>query len=188
MQGRPSRPDSDAGKVSPSASVPHSLFDPSEFQATPESTVTTARTISPRSSKFTKLVLHPRGISIDDTNSIVPSAFSHFGTDEPPDGAMVDYRDIAGLGSANVWVTMDDASVKDVAAEFKEMRGMGLCEAEFATFATEQFPHGGMRSRAVPEDRQWRADRMLQLVCPPKESTHWCVPPLLDGAPATETG
>ena len=82
-----SRTDSDAGKLSPSISAPQSLFDPSESQATPESTATNAtRTISPRSSKFTKQVLHPRGISINDTNSIVPSAFSHFGTSEPPPG------------------------------------------------------------------------------------------------------
>jgi len=42
--------------------VPQSLFDPSESQATSEGTVTNAtRTISPCTSKFTKLV-RPRGL------------------------------------------------------------------------------------------------------------------------------
>jgi hypothetical protein len=30
---------------------------------------------------------------------------------------------------------MDEASLKDIAAEYKEVRGLGLCEEEFATFA-----------------------------------------------------
>jgi hypothetical protein len=97
------RTDSDPSKISLSVSVPHSLFDPLESQVTPESTVTNAtRTISPRNSKFTKFVLHPQGIIVNDTNSIVPSAFSHFGTSELLEGEMIDYQEIAGLGGANI--------------------------------------------------------------------------------------
>lgn len=59
--GRAGKSDSDTGKISPSISAPQSLFDPSQSRVTPEITVAnSARTISPRSSKFTKLVLHPR--------------------------------------------------------------------------------------------------------------------------------
>lgn len=92
------------------------------------------------------------------------------------DGTMIDYQGIAGLSSANIWVTMDDDTVRAVAAEYREMRGLGFCEEEFATFAKENFLRGELRSRSVSEDRQWRADRTLQLVCPPKESAHAYAP------------
>ncbi|KAK3376216.1 hypothetical protein B0T24DRAFT_699494 [Lasiosphaeria ovina] len=63
------------------------------------------------------------------------------------------------------------------------MRGLGLCEEEFATFAKTHFLRGGeLRSQSVSEDRRWRADRMLQLVCPPKESAHWHIPPVIGSA------
>ena len=181
--GGGSRAGSDVGKeASPSASVPTSVFDPSESRHTPESTAThTTRTISPRHANFSKLVLHPRAITINDTNSIVPSAFAHFGTNEPPDGEVVDYTQLVALGGAahNFWVVLDDDAVGDIAAEYREMRGLGLCEEEFATFAKTHFLRGELRSRNVSEDRQWRAERMLQLVCPPKENAHWRVPPVM---------
>jgi hypothetical protein len=171
-----------------SVSVPQSLLDPSESQATPESTAkNTIRTISPRNSKFTKLVLHPRGISINDTNSIVSSAFSHFETSEPLQGETIDYKGVEGLDWANIWITLDSDSVVKIATEYREMRGLGLCEEEFATFAKEKFLRGELRSQSVSEDRQWRADRMLQLVCPPKKSAHWLIPPLLNGVVSGET-
>ncbi|KAL2113981.1 hypothetical protein VUR80DRAFT_1277 [Thermomyces stellatus] len=124
-------------------------------QVAPESTVAiSVRTISPRSSKLTKLALHSRGITVDDTNSIVPSAFSRFGTEEPVDATMIDYQGIAGLSSANIWVTMNDDAVRTVAAEYREMRGLCYCKEEFATFAKENFLWGKLRSRSVFEDRQ----------------------------------
>ncbi|EJT69189.1 hypothetical protein GGTG_13298 [Gaeumannomyces tritici R3-111a-1] len=64
------------------------------------------------------------------------------------------------------------------------MRGLGLCEEEFATFAKDTFFRGERRSAAISEDRRWRAERMLQLVCPPRENAHWRVPPLVDPGPA----
>ncbi|KAH8800510.1 hypothetical protein F5884DRAFT_863223 [Xylogone sp. PMI_703] len=75
-----------------------------------------------KGSKFTKLVLHARGIFIDDTNSIVPSAFSHFGTSEPLEGKTIDYKGIAGLSRVNIWAMFDGDPVKDIATEYREMR------------------------------------------------------------------
>ncbi|EEU34837.1 uncharacterized protein NECHADRAFT_88424 [Fusarium vanettenii 77-13-4] len=178
---------SDAGKRSTSAST-RSLFDLSESQVTPESTITNAtRSISPRNAKFAKLVLEPRGILINDTNSIVPNAFSHFGTEQPEGDEAIDYKMVPGLSGVNIWITLDDDAIKDITNEYKEMRGQNLCEEEFATLAKELFLHGERRSRSVSQDRQWRAERMLQLVCPPKESAHWRIPPLLDETLAQET-
>lgn len=103
-------------------SIDPSLFEPAESEITPGSTLSKARGITPRSSKFAKLVLHPRRIFLNDTNSIVPSGFSHFSTEKPLEG----YKTLDGLGGANIRVTMDDASVKCVAAEYKKMRGLRL--------------------------------------------------------------
>jgi hypothetical protein len=97
------RTDSDPGKISLSVSVPYSLFDPLESQVTSKSTATNAtQTMSPRNSKFTEFVLHPRGIIINNTNSIVPSAFSYFGTSELLEGETINYKGIAGLSRANI--------------------------------------------------------------------------------------
>jgi hypothetical protein len=176
--GGGTRTDSDPGKISPSVSVPHSLFNPLELQVTPESTVTNAtRTISPRNSKFTELVLHPRRnnhqrYQLDRAKRILPF--------RDKEGETIDYKGIAGLSGANIWIILDGDSVEDITMEYREMRGLGLCEEEFATFAKRNSSQGELRSRTVSEDRQWRADRMLQLVCPPKESAHWRIPPLLD--------
>lgn len=90
---------------------------------------------------------------------------------------MVDYSGFGG--GDNIWVVLDSASVSDIAAEYREMRDLGLCEEEFATFAKTHFLRGELRSRSISEDGRWRADRMLQLVCPPKESAHWRIPPLV---------
>jgi hypothetical protein len=168
-------------------SVPQSLFEPSESQAAPESYIQNATwSISPRSSKFTKLVLQPRGITINDAHSIVPSAFYHFRTIEPGEGETINYKEIDVLSQTNIWITLDDDSVRKIAMEYKDMMGQGLSEEEFATFAKEKFLRCDPRSQSVSEN-QWRADRMLQLVCPPKETAHWRIPPMVDGSVASET-
>src|SRR5438045_2174253 len=66
------------------------------------------------------------GIIINDTNSIVPSAFSYFETSAQPEGETIDYKGIAGLGGANIWIILDGDSVKDITMEYREMRGLGL--------------------------------------------------------------
>ncbi|KAH6871916.1 hypothetical protein B0T10DRAFT_541412 [Thelonectria olida] len=168
--GTATKTGSDAGKQSGSVSA-RSLFNAQGSQVTPKSTVTNAtRNISPQSSRFTKLILEPRGILINNTNSIVPSAFSHFSTGQPEDDKTINYKSIAGLSGAHIWVTLNNNTIKDIAAKYKEMRGQNLYEEEFATLAKEQFLHSERRSRA-------RAERMLQLR----------IPPLLDEALAQET-
>lgn len=60
------------------------------------------------------------------------------------------------------------------------MRNLGLCEEEYASFAKETLFKRECRWVKVLEDRQWRAERMLQLVTTPNENQHWRVPPVLD--------
>ncbi len=85
-----------------------------------------------------------------------------------------------GLSGANVWVEKSDVEAGRIAAEYKEMKGLSLCEEKFARVAKETFLQRAWRSVDTSEDRRWRAERMLQLVCPPQENAHWCIPPLLD--------
>jgi len=171
--------DTHADDLSQAPPTNASASDAWELQTTAVSTVTTTgRTITPRNPKFTSLVLHPRRIFINKTNSITPTAFAHFGTTEPEDGSSVNYADLEGLGGANIWIRLDPAPIAAIASEYKAMKILGLCEEEFATFAKETFFKGERRSVDVSEDRQWRAERMLQLVCPPDENTHWCIPPI----------
>ena len=60
---------------------------------------------------------------------------------------------------------IDQASLKAITAEYLAMKTFDLCEEEYATFAKE---------------KQWRAERMLQLVCPPNEDAYWCIHLLFD--------
>jgi hypothetical protein len=90
-------------KTSSPASEPQSLFE-RESNVTPGSTLTHAKGVTPRSSKFTDLILRPRRIIINDTNSITPSAFHHFETRRPPEA----YRTLHGLAGVNLWIMADD--------------------------------------------------------------------------------
>lgn len=166
-------------KRSPSTSIPRTVSELTQSEITPVSIVLTARAITPRSSRFIKAVLHPRGIFVNDTNSIVPTVFSYFDTKKPQEGYNKE------LSGANVWVVMEDFT--SVAAEYKEMRSLSLCKQEFATFAKENFLLCESRSLPVSPDRQWRVQRMLELVCPPKQNVHWRIPLIPDGDTADET-
>ncbi|EFY84160.1 hypothetical protein MAC_08232 [Metarhizium acridum CQMa 102] len=147
-----------------------------ESEITLGSTWTHSRTITPRSSRFAELVLNPRRIFVNYTNAIVPTPFVHFGTRKPEEG----YKALPNLGSANIWIDMEDSNVSKLAAEYKEMRGYNLCETEFASLAMDFLLRREWRSSGTQEDRLWRADRMLELVSPPKESAHWRKPPILN--------
>ena len=59
------------------------------------------------------------------------------------------------------------------------MQHKRLCEDEFAKSAKETFFKGEAREIEPPKDRQWRSERMLQLVCPPCEDAFWSPPPVL---------
>ncbi|KAH7308402.1 hypothetical protein B0I35DRAFT_360900 [Stachybotrys elegans] len=180
---RPPRgPASDTGRSS-LLSERSSLVDGAESVGTPDSTLTSRTGITPRSAKFTDLVLLPRGIRINDTNAIVPSAFAHFGTSLPIEG----YKKLEGLAHTDIWATGGDDWVRSLSNEYKEMKTLGLCEEEFASFAKEQLLRRARRSLPDSDDRQWRGERMLQLVVPPKENAHWRKPPVLDTTlPAVE--
>ena len=167
---------SDAGRTSAPLSDQQSLFEAAESDGTPGSAITSLKGITPRSSKFPDAVLSPRRIMINDTNSIVPSAFAHFNTEPPRTG----YDMPDGLSSTNVWVQGDEDWISSTATEYKEMKSMGLCEEEFASIAKEEFLRRSPRRLPNSDDRQWRCERMLQLVCPPKENAHWRKPPVLE--------
>ncbi|KAI1161586.1 hypothetical protein F5B18DRAFT_627448 [Nemania serpens] len=132
-------------------------------------------TVTPRSSNFSEAILKPRGILFNDKPWMI-SAFEHFGTKAPRES----YRNLEGLDHANIWVEKSSTEVTCIAAEFKEMRDLGLGGEEYATLAKEIFLLRERRSANVSPDRRWRVERMLQLACPPVENGHWRVPPILN--------
>ncbi|KAH7302826.1 hypothetical protein B0I35DRAFT_447829 [Stachybotrys elegans] len=121
---RPSRgPASDTGRSSLLSERP-SPVDGAESVGTPDSTLMSRTGITPRSAKFTDLVLLPRGIRVNDTNAIVPSAFAHFGTSLPTEG----YKKLEGLAHTDIWATGGDDWVRSLSNKYKEMKTLGLCE------------------------------------------------------------
>ncbi|TKA68073.1 hypothetical protein B0A55_10956 [Friedmanniomyces simplex] len=120
-------------------------------------------------------ILAPRRITIDAKTRITRGPFAHFSTQKP-----TSYRALDKLHAASVLLDLGKDQAKEIAAYYDFMRAKRLCEAEFATYATETFFLGELRSTAPSEDRLWRAERMLQLVCPPTDDAHWLKPPLLE--------
>jgi hypothetical protein len=57
---------------------------------------------------------------------------------------------------------------------------VGLCQEEFASPAEETFFRRSQWSLPDSDDWQWRGERLLQLVVPPKENAHWRKSPVLD--------
>ncbi|KAG9250611.1 uncharacterized protein F5Z01DRAFT_683752 [Emericellopsis atlantica] len=165
---------SDTGRSS--LSDQPNLVDSGESVGTPDSTLTSRTGVTPRNAKFTELILLPRAIRVKDTNAIVASAFAHFNTNRPSEG----YDKVGGLSHTDIWVSGNADWVRSLSNEYKEMKALGLCEEEFASFAKEQFLRRSPRYLPDSDDRQWRGERMLQLVNPPKENTHWRKPPVLD--------
>lgn len=155
-----------------------SPIDSGELVGTPDGTLTARTWATPRSSKFTDLILLPRGILVRNINTIVASAFAHFETTRPPEG----YDKEQGLSHADIWVNSDPKWLRLLSNEYKEMKALGLCEEEFASFANEHFLRRSPRFLPDLDDTQWRGDRMLQLANPPKENAHWRKPPVLDSA------
>ncbi|KAI1130545.1 hypothetical protein F5Y10DRAFT_263057 [Nemania abortiva] len=149
----------------------------SSVSSTDPVTSTNLATITTGHPDFYNIVLNKCGIYIHKKIPIVPSAFVHFDTKKPQEG----YSSLQGLANANVWVEKDSVDLKRIAVEYNQMKGLGLSEEEFATFAKEIFLLGPWRSDGVALDGQWRADRMVRLVCPPDEEKDWLAPPLLDG-------
>lgn len=172
-----------SGRVAPSASNTRPTTRSTHTQSEADSLIESNTSSRPRALRpqqhaaFTTCILAPRNVTINDQQRVAPTPFKHFGTQPEPSA----YRE--SLRRASVFITFgDDAKRKeaDIAAQYSFMCAKHLCEAEFATFATETFFLGEKRSTAPVEDRQWRAERMLQLVCPPASNAHWSKPPLLD--------
>ncbi|KAK4551650.1 hypothetical protein LTR86_011024 [Recurvomyces mirabilis] len=74
------------------------------------------------------------------------------------------------------YVHLTKEHMKEIAANYEFMQKKSLCEDEFATYAKEKFFMGERREVGPPEDRQWRAERMLQMR-PPDGDPKWLAPP-----------
>lgn len=172
----------DADELGSTLSAPSSAMDAPDLRSIAESTTTIAsKAITPRNPKFKDTVLGPRGITIIQTNAITASPFAHFRTAGPPSEGAIDYSRLEGLGGANIWLGASTEFTQSITEEYMAMQLHGLCEEEHASFAKENIFKRERRSVNVPEDRQWRAERMLQLVAAPNNDMHWQIPPVLEG-------
>lgn len=55
----------------------------------------------------------------------------------------------------------------------------GRCEAEFATLGKESLFKAEPRRFAIPEDRMWRPERVMELVAKPFKPKRWEAPPIV---------
>jgi len=156
------------------------------FTANDDGQSTTTR-VTAHSRNFESLVLRPRRI-VEEVNDdeIYDEPYSHFKSTAPLEGHLLDYRTIEGLDAAEVWLSLSDAQVERIIEEYQFMKNRGVCEQEYALFATETFLRRQSRFITTPTDRKWRAERMAQLFAPPTETSQrsrWVAPPPFEASP-----
>lgn len=134
-------------------------------------------TVTARNPQFEDKVLVPCNIYIHGGEQTDPGPHEHFGTEPAPEGEKIVYRDLEGLHEAQVWVSIDENRIPEIVEDYKEMTNKNVCEQEFASFATETFLKRQRRFVKLPEDRLWRAERMVHLIAPPEEDACWDAPP-----------
>jgi len=137
-----------------------------------------ARRTKLRDPDFRKKVLLPRGVEFPSIGEL-SDPFAHFGTEQPPDGP-AGYRELAHGCHTEVWLETDGSFVHDVVREYGYMRYEQLCEAEFSTYAQSTLFRRDPRFSSYQEAREWRTERMIQLVAKPTSSpaSRWRPPPV----------
>ena len=60
------------------------------------------------------------------------------------------YKTVKGLDAAQIWLLIDDNSLKEIIKEYKYMDFIGLCEQEYALFVINKFLRWQRRSRELP--------------------------------------
>jgi hypothetical protein len=135
-----------------------------------------SKQVTPRDVDFRDEVLEPRGIVIDGSTFSLPDPFAHFGTQHT---YKTRYRELAGLEGLHIWLEGDSSMFQEISEEYHCMVQNNLCEAEFATYGKEKLFKGEPRRLEIPEVRQWRTERMIELVAKPSSREKWAAPPVL---------
>ncbi|MCJ1400074.1 hypothetical protein MMC11_003277 [Xylographa trunciseda] len=127
---------------------------------------------------FRGKVLLPRGVGFPSTGEF-SDAFAHFETHQPDNG-VAGYREIAHGYHTEVWLSTSEQLVREVVREYQYMQTEQLCEAEFTTYAKETLLRRDPRFPSYEEAREWRTERMIELVAKPTTSpgSRWCPPPV----------
>jgi hypothetical protein len=141
-------------------------------------TAATRKAPSPRDPAFRQEVLGARGIKVDSTSWSVPGPYTYFEVHE--DMEDFDYWSMPELEGVSIWLDTRDEFLVRIEREYDCMTQRGLCEAEFASYAKENLLIQQPRYVKLPEDRRWRAERMLELVVKPEPNSQWEVPPPLE--------
>ena len=131
----------------------------------------------PMDKDFEIEVLAKRGIFIcSDQPS--GTAFPHFGTSPPTTDLLQHYREFNQ--DTLVWLDMDEETARRVVRAYLYMRYHHLCEAEYATYAKENFLKGDIRDLEPDPHRLWKTQRMIELVAKPDNLSKWRTPPEVD--------
>ena len=151
------------------------------LSATPSTILSTkSQALTVKNPEFRGKCLTPRGIIIDDTPQFSADPCLHFHTERPQS-----YRELPGLEKSSLWLNTQSAFLKEVNKEYLFMNYHNLCEAEYSSFAKENFLKREPRDNILdntedPSRRFRRAERMLEFTCKPDEESHWIAPPILD--------
>jgi hypothetical protein len=125
---------------------------------------------------FRQKVLLTRAVTFPTTYEL-SDPFAHFETEEPSGSA--GYQELAEGYHTEVWISMEPDLLRNVVREYTYMRNEQLCEAEFSTYAKETLLRRDPRYPSLEEARQWRTERMIELVMKPSVSakSKWIPPP-----------
>lgn len=132
-----------------------------------------------RDPDFRRKVLLPSGVIFPSTKEF-SDAFAHFGT-ERPHNDVAGYREVAHRHHTEVWLSTAKHLIRDVVREYQYMRNEQLYEAEFATYAKKILLRRDPRFPSYEEAREWRTERMIELVAKPTISpgSQCCPPPVI---------
>ncbi|KFG84084.1 hypothetical protein MANI_024871 [Metarhizium anisopliae] len=120
-----------------------------------------------RDTDFRKRVLLTRRISFPSATES-SDAFAHFETELPSEG----YAALEQMQHTNVWIPTDDQLIDNVIREFTYMQNEQLCEAEFASYTAENLLRRDSLYPSYEETREWRVERMIELLVKPSTSAN----------------
>ena len=131
---------------------------------------------------FAKRVLEPRSIKILDTYQFLDTPYGHFGIEVPETRHVAAIDPTKKLPESSIWIDASDTFVKRVAKRYTDMLSRNLCKAEFATFAKENLlKRDDFVDDKETDIREWRAERLVELVAKPEPKHTWAAPPIIEG-------
>lgn len=143
---------------------------------------------SPYDKDFSSRVLEPRRITIYTKGPTIESHV-HFKVPDPTGNRHEYYTSKKGATDSKVWLENDEAFIAEVVEEYLCMLQSAFCEAEYASYATENLFKRDRRVVNLAKDRCWKTERVIQLVAKTTDDKYevWLAPPVIGGKAADDT-